>query len=127
MYCRRNSKNPVWRSITHLDCLNGYKDGEKQGGTGTDSTVNSHIFGTDVIIVTYGDSMNMYLIVPPPGRTSYRVSAKDLGLKKSRDHMVTTKLEHYSRPALLKAIGRSQHFLVKWSLVTSSHLILTPL
>jgi hypothetical protein len=83
------------KSEMRLHKNNGYKDGEKQGGTGTDSTVNSHIFGTDVVIVTYGDSMNMHLIAPPPGRT-YRVSSKDLGIKKSRDHMVTTELQHFS-------------------------------
>ena len=94
-HCQVCIYNSLMKSEMRLHKDNGYKDGEKQGGTGTDSTVNSHIFGTDVIIVTYGDSMNMHLIAPPPGRT-YRVSAKDLGLKKSRDHMVTTELEHYS-------------------------------
>ena len=68
-HCQVCIYNSLMKSEMRLHKDNGYKDGEKQGGTGTDSTVNSHIFGTDVVIVTYGDSMNMHFIAPPPGRT----------------------------------------------------------
>ena len=94
-HCQVCIYNSLLKSQMRLHKDNGYKDGEKQGGTGTDSTVNSHIFGTDVIIVTYGDSMSMHLIAPPPGKT-YRVSSKHLGIKKSKKHMVSTPLEHFS-------------------------------
>ena len=52
--------------VPHKD--NGYK---KEDGKLTSNTSgerhNSHIFGTEVMIVTIGDPMNFYLIPPPSG------------------------------------------------------------
>lgn len=56
---------------------NGFKNklGKLKGNTSGEKQ-NSHIFGTEVIIVTIGDPMNFLLIPPPQGR-DYTASYKE--------------------------------------------------
>ena len=89
--CLYNSK---FKSNMGLHRDNGYRTSKgKLIGTTVDETSNSHIFGTEVMIVTLGDSME-FNIVPPPTNSISTFSIKDY--RQNRQKKLTTILENQS-------------------------------
>ena len=76
-HCQVCLYNSVMKSEMRPHKDNGYKteSGTLKGNTSGDKQ-NSHIFGTEVIIVTLGDPMN-YFLIPPPSGNNYTASYKD--------------------------------------------------
>ena len=89
--CLYNSK---FQSLMGLHRDNGYRTSNgKLAGTTVNESSNSHIFGTEVMIVTLGDSME-FNIVPPPTNSISSLSINDYW--QNRGKKLTTVLENQS-------------------------------
>lgn len=76
---------------------NGSQDADGNfTGTTTTSSTNSHIFGTDVMIVTMNDSgMDFNLVPPPPGK-SHHSTQKEYYSQLKTARTTKIQLENYS-------------------------------
>ena len=91
--CMYNSK---MESKMQLHKDNGYQKGTGSlGGTTAPSDMNSHIFGTDVIVVTMGSAMEFHL-VPPPDGEDHRAPQKNFMKSKKSGRSEIISLAPYS-------------------------------
>jgi hypothetical protein len=86
----------MFGSTMRLHKDNGYQseDGDLAGTTAPSDT-NSHIFGTDVMVVTLNDSMNFHL-VPPPSGSTHRATQQQYMKEKMRSKGKVIELDEYS-------------------------------
>ena len=99
VHCQVCTYFSKFKSKMTLHKDNGFQDeGGKQNGVAIPIDLNSHIFGSDVMIVTLNDGDMDFLLVPPPaGSTKGHRSSTKLyqnELKKGRAKRI--KLEKYS-------------------------------
>ena len=95
-HCQVCTYCSMFGSTMRLHKDNGYQseDGDLAGTTAPSDT-NSHIFGTDVMVVTLNDSMNFHL-VPPPSGSTHRATQQQYMKEKMQSKGKVIELDEYS-------------------------------